>query len=159
MCSKKKNDAVVSKAKRPREQSAIKTDSGSSKLVNAKQAVAADPDDAECKALYERKKQRLEQLESERATPFDMQEKLKAFGEKFDKKRKCTESVDEKVRKFQDESERAHHKFAEMEDQANGATATERRQNSSRVSNRSLCKRIRCINRFQVGKNCADFKR
>ena len=52
-------------------------DAGSSELVKAKQAVAkleaacaADPDDAECKELYERKKQRLEQLESERATPF-----------------------------------------------------------------------------------------
>ena len=67
--------------------------------------------------MYERKKQRLEQLESERATPFDLLRKLKAFGQKLDKKRKHTETVDEKCRKIQDESEREHRELAEMEDQ------------------------------------------
>ena len=72
-----KVEAVVSKAKRPREQRIIDADAGSSDLVKPKQAVAkleaacaADPDDAECKELFERKKQRLEQLESERAHTF-----------------------------------------------------------------------------------------
>ena len=61
MCSKK-YETVVPKAKRPRDQRAIETHSSSFELVKAKQAVAklADPDDAECKEFYERKKQRLE---------------------------------------------------------------------------------------------------
>ena len=49
-------------------------------------------------------------------TPFDLLRKLKAFGEKLDKKRKHIETVDEKCRKIQDESEREHRELAEMED-------------------------------------------
>ena len=120
----KKYEPVVSKSKRPREQKIIDADAGSSELLKAKQAVAkleaacaADPDDAECKELFERKKQRLEQLESERATPFDLQEKLKAIGEKRDKKRKHAETVHEKVRKAQEEAQRVDRELAECEDQ------------------------------------------
>ena len=93
-------------------------------MVKAKQAVAkleaacaADPDDAECKEMFERKKQRLEQLESETATPFDLQEKLKVIGEKRDKKLKHAETVHEKVRKAQEEAERVDHELAECEDE------------------------------------------
>ena len=120
----KKYEPVVSKSKRPRELGTIDADAGSSELVEAKQAVAkleaacaADPDDAECKELFERKKQRLVQLESERATPFDLQEKLKAIGEKRDKKRKHAETVHEKVRKAQEEAQRVDRELAECEDQ------------------------------------------
>ena len=74
----------------------------SRQLPKLQMACAVDPDDAECKELYERKKQSLEQLESEIATPFDLQEKLKAFGQKLDKKRKHIETVDEKCRKIED---------------------------------------------------------
>ena len=42
--------------------------------VTAPPACAIDPDDGDCKELQERKKQRLEQMESERTTPFDLQE-------------------------------------------------------------------------------------
>ena len=65
----------------------------------------------------ERKKQRLEQPESERATLFDLQEKLKAICEKRDKKRKHAETVHEKVRKAQEEAERVDLELAECEDQ------------------------------------------
>ena len=119
-----KYESVVSKAKRPREQRIIDADPGSSELVKAKQAVAkleaacaADPDDAEPKELYERKKQRLELLESERATPFNLQEKLQAIGEKRDKKRKHAETVHEKARKAQEEAQRIDQELAECEDQ------------------------------------------
>ena len=120
----KKYESVVSKAKRPREQNIVDAGPESSELVKARQAVAkleaacaADPDDAECKELYERKKQRLEQLESERDSPFDLLRKLKASREKLDKKRKQSESGHEKVRKEQEESERVDREIAEMEDQ------------------------------------------
>ena len=50
-------------------------------------------------------------------TPFDLLRKLKASREKLDKKRKHTETVEEKCRKIQDESEREHRELPEMEDQ------------------------------------------
>ena len=119
----KKYESVVYKAKRPRQQRIVDAAPESSELVKARQAVAkleaacaADPDDAECKELYERKKQRLEQLESERDSPFDLLQKLKASREKLDK-RKQSESGHEKVRKEQEESERVDRELAEMEDQ------------------------------------------
>ena len=121
----KKYETVVPKAKRPRERRAVETDSSSSELAKAKRAAAkleaacaADPDDAECKELHERKKQRLEQVESERAMSFDLQEKLKAaIGEKRDRKRKQMELVDEKVRKEQEVADGVHREFAELVDQ------------------------------------------
>ena len=73
----KKYEPVVSKSKRPREQRTVDADAGSSEFVKAKQGsgqteatCATDPDDAECKELFERKKQRLEQFESERGHAF-----------------------------------------------------------------------------------------
>ena len=84
-------------------------------MAKLEAACAADPDDAECKELFERKKQRLEQLESERATPFDLQ--LKAIGEKRDKKRKHAETVHEKVQKAQEEAQRVDRELPECEDQ------------------------------------------